>query len=66
MPIYEYRCCACNKVNEELSRLGEITSICPECGHYSHKVISAGTFKINGHSEANGYSWCGDGPVYKS
>jgi putative FmdB family regulatory protein len=32
MPIYEYRCQACNEVSEAFVRSGKEPTACPECG----------------------------------
>jgi putative FmdB family regulatory protein len=41
MPLYDFRCSACNHVFEELVRHGEVPS-CPQCGSSSaEKQLSA-------------------------
>jgi len=55
MPLFDFQCTkyAYHKF-EELCKSDEVV-ICPECGYVAKKMISAANFKINGHSEANGY-----------
>lgn len=58
MPLYEYRCCACGHEFERIVSLCQANKIifCPQCDEKATKQISAPNFKINGYSEANGYS----------
>ena len=39
MPIYEYECLSCNRVNEVLTKRGAPPPPCPQCG--SRKVRKA-------------------------
>ncbi len=50
MPIYEYRCDACNTVFEEWHQhADDITELaCPECGKAAHRLISNTTFVLKG------------------
>lgn len=62
MPLYEYRCDACDNEYEELTRRGtrDDEVACPECGaHESHRVLSA--FAVSGLSVGAGSSGGGGG-----
>ncbi|MEW8508500.1 MAG: FmdB family zinc ribbon protein [Candidatus Thiodiazotropha sp.] len=50
MPIYEYRCEACNHELEAIQKMGDpALTECPECkGDYLKKVISAAAFRLKG------------------
>lgn len=39
MPIYEYRCQACDQVTEAFVRNGKEPTACPECGEESLKKL---------------------------
>ena len=56
MPIYEFQCEGCYKISERIVPQGVKIVECDHCGDFAHKIISAGSFKINGYSESNGYS----------
>ena len=57
MPIYEFECENCKEVMECLVTSKEDDKSCPSCGSTAlKKLVSTGSFKINGYSEANGYS----------
>ena len=59
MPIYEYKCDECERTVEKylsVKQMEDIISIYCKCGGHLLKIPSAGSFKINGFSEANGYS----------
>lgn len=61
MPIYTYQCKNCKFDFETFLKMEErdlpAASMCPKCGEYSVvRVPIHGSFKINGYSEANGYS----------
>lgn len=64
MPLYEYQCVKCKHVYEDFVQV-KISSDgvdntahpkCPKCDSIGLKQMSLSTFKINGYSEANGYS----------
>lgn len=61
MPLYNYHCYKCGydfekDVNID-SRYEPTLSVCPRCKEYTvKKLIGTPLFKINGYSEANGYS----------
>lgn len=49
MPLYEYRCPACDRVFEELRRAGDETEAsCPDCGRSSPRVVSLSAFALKG------------------
>jgi len=49
MPLYEYRCPACDRVFEELRRAGDETEAsCPDCGRPSPRVVSLSAFALKG------------------
>ena len=50
MPIYEYRCAACNHKLEALQKLSEAPlRTCPKCGKESlTKLVSAAGFQLKG------------------
>ncbi len=50
MPIYEYRCTACQFANEYLQKISEPPlSTCPECGQETFtKLVSAAGFQLKG------------------
>lgn len=59
MPLYEFYCEECNNTFEELHDRceGEAKySICPICKEMAKKIMSAGSFIVNGHNVNNGYS----------
>lgn len=62
MPIYRFNCAVCGYEFEELTfnYNGKASIPCHECSapqEMVHKIVSGNVnFKINGYSEANGYS----------
>ena len=50
MPIYEYRCAACQHELEALQKLSdEPLQVCPKCGASSlRKQVSAAVFRLKG------------------
>ncbi len=62
--LYEFYCKACNTTFESLEVSGSKIAKC-KCGEIAKKVLSSSNFKINGFSEANGYSNCEDKPCSK-
>lgn len=61
MPIYQYHCNNCGhsfeKINHMNLRDKELSEPCPKCGKISVvRGVGSFNFKINGYSEANGYS----------
>lgn len=49
MPIYEYRCGACEHVFEKLMAIGAAAPDCPSCGHEDvQKLVSAAGFILKG------------------
>jgi len=62
MPLYEYECPDCYRRVTEMKPVKERDDS-PDCAYCfgrvsTTRVITSGTFKINGFSEANGYSKC--------
>lgn len=59
MPIFEFKCSVCKKVFEEwvkdYERNKKLTE-CPKCGMDAFKIMSVGSFKVNGANAANGYA----------
>lgn len=51
MPIYEYRCGACETKHEALQKLSDAPlTLCPECGKESLvKLVSAAGFQLKGN-----------------
>jgi putative FmdB family regulatory protein len=52
MPIYEYECCNCHHIAEQLhitldAKVCGII-ICPICGHIADKIISTTSFRLKG------------------
>ena len=59
MPIYEYKCRTCKKISESFEstyKNARKVILCPECGQDAFKIMSTGTFKVNGFNEKNGYA----------
>ncbi len=57
MPLYEYACVECGKITEKLvSVTMKELLICCDCGGKAKKIISSGSFIVNGYNEKNGYS----------
>jgi putative FmdB family regulatory protein len=58
MPIYVFECPVCKKTTEKITTNMDLREIeCPLCfTGQARKVAVAGSFKINGYSEKNGYS----------
>jgi putative FmdB family regulatory protein len=49
MPLYEYRCPACDRIFEELRRAGDDGDApCPDCGRASPRVVSLSAFALKG------------------
>ena len=50
MPLYEFKCMACLKIEEKICKYSEIESqVCSSCGSPLHKNVSAtDNFKFNG------------------
>ena len=51
MPIYEYKCTACDHRMEKLQRMSDDPlKDCPECSEPKlTKLVSAAGFRLNGH-----------------
>ncbi|MCK5016051.1 MAG: hypothetical protein KAS32_03175 [Candidatus Peribacteraceae bacterium] len=56
--IYEYECPVCFDILEEIKSVKERDNApsCKVCDVLTKRIMSAGIFKIEGYSEANGYS----------
>lgn len=49
MPLYEFRCPACDRVFEELRRAGDDgPAPCPACGRQADRVVSLSSFALKG------------------
>ena len=49
MPLYEYRCPACDRVFEELRRAGDDgPADCPSCSRPSPRIVSLSSFALKG------------------
>lgn len=50
MPIYEYRCGACEETHEALRKVAEMNdpAACPACGKECQRIISSSSFKFGG------------------
>ena len=49
MPLYEFRCPACDRVFEELRRAGDETQApCPDCGRDACRIVSLSAFALKG------------------
>ena len=56
MPVYEYRCTACNHQFELRQKFSDAPADhCPKCGGAVHKMVSASAFSLKGAG------WYGDG-----
>ena len=57
MPIHEYLCSNCGKVTTRVykTQKGVQDKITCKCKEKATKMISAGSFKVNGYNEKNGY-----------
>jgi putative FmdB family regulatory protein len=62
MPIYEYRCLACGRVNEFLAGMGEKSDplVCRECGGKGfERLMSSSNFSMGSRKETgSGSSRC--------
>jgi putative FmdB family regulatory protein len=58
MPIYEYRCDACDETFEKMRRMSDETPVvCPECGDEARKLLSG----FAAHTGGGGFSGGGGG-----
>ncbi len=49
MPLYEFHCPACDRVFEELRRVGdEGNASCPGCGATAPRIVSLSAFALKG------------------
>jgi len=48
MPIYEYRCEACDHTFDKITKYEDKVQECAECGASSKRLISAGSFILRG------------------
>lgn len=61
MPIYEYECLRCGKVEDKLytsvQKAENIAiSLCSSCGGVTKKIISSPNFRVVGFNAKNGYN----------
>ena len=59
MPIYEYQCKECGYIFEEVTfkmHPVKISTECPNCKEIATKIISSGSFVVNGYNANNGYA----------
>ena len=58
MAIYEFQCQTCGYIFEEVNvdLKSAKTKECPKCKNISKKILSSGSFIINGFNSNNGYS----------
>ena len=64
MPLYDFKCKGCDLTFERIVSSAERdkkTTTCRMCGGVANKLLSAPNFRIEGYSEANGYSDKGKG-----
>jgi putative FmdB family regulatory protein len=54
--LYEFKCKKCNKIVEEIVKLGTTHVKCPTCGARAEKILSVPNFVVHGYSYANLYS----------
>lgn len=61
MPIYEFEHKECGTVIEEITEVDTSAKVCqcPMCKRLAifDRILSPASFKINGHSAANGYNF---------
>jgi putative FmdB family regulatory protein len=63
MALYEFSCENCAEIFEDIVPMGTKETECKKCGKKATKVMSVSHFRIEGYSEANGYSDKGKGKV---
>jgi putative FmdB family regulatory protein len=56
MPIYEYECTECGYIQEVLYKKEFKRIRCDNCGGSAKKIMSSGTFFVNGYNAKNGYN----------
>ncbi|WP_417915284.1 FmdB family zinc ribbon protein [Candidatus Electronema sp. JM] len=68
MPVYEYRCSACDRLVEVQQKISEPPlTTCSECGGAMKKLVSASAFHLKGGGwYADGYSAKGCGQDAKA
>ena len=62
MPVYEYKCSACERIFEVHQKISDpVLTSCSECGGSVKKLVSASAFHLKGGGwYADGYSSKGD------
>ena len=57
-PVYEYECPDCQIITTKISSIKENIKVvkCKICNGEAHKILSSGSFTINGYNANNGYS----------
>lgn len=57
MPVYQYECKACGKVQQELFSINKRPdALLCDCGEVAERIISKSHFEVNGANAANNYS----------
>lgn len=57
MPLYEFECDKCSHITEKIVKSCVRVVFCEKCGVFAaKKIISSGTFIINGYAEKNNYN----------
>jgi putative FmdB family regulatory protein len=48
MPIYEFKCPDCNKLEEKIQKISDPNPSCPTCQKTMEKLISSSAFELKG------------------
>ncbi|RLC33116.1 zinc ribbon domain-containing protein [Candidatus Woesebacteria bacterium] len=57
MPIYEYKCTNCERVQEKMAKVGDAAPPCWICNKETIKVVSQSSFSLKGRGwYKDGYS----------
>lgn len=60
MAIHDYKCTNCEKVVEKIcfnnGNSDPLFLICDDCGYVMERIISSGSFVVNGYNEKNLYT----------
>jgi putative FmdB family regulatory protein len=56
MPLYEYKCCECKHIFDEIQGMKEPNPACPECKGKTERQMSSTSFRLKGGGwEKDGY-----------